>query len=119
MTIDYNAIGRRIRKFRELRRRTQEWVAEHSDFTPTHLSHIETGNTKVSLPSLLRIANALDVTLDDLVYDNLPHTKHVSLKEMDALLADCSDEEARALVTIATASKEVIRKIVSVKLSCT
>lgn len=111
LMIDYNAIGKRIRKFREMKKRTQEWVAEHSELTPAHLSHIETGNTKVSLPSLLRIANALDVTLDDLVCDNLPHTKHVTLKEMDALLADCSDAEARALVMIAAAGKNAIRNL--------
>lgn len=48
-----------------MKKRTQEWVAEHTQLTQTHLSHIETGNTEVSLPSLLRIATALDVTLDD------------------------------------------------------
>lgn len=79
--------------------------------TPAHFSHVETGNTKVSLPSLLQIAAALDVTLDDLVCDSLTHTKHVSMKEMDVLLSDCSDAEARALVTIAEAGKQALRTI--------
>lgn len=111
MEIDYLAIGRRIRKFRLERGFTQERLAEMAELTPAHFSHVETGNTKVSLPSLLRIAASLDVTLDDLVCDNLTHTKHVSMKELDALLADCSDAEARALVTITEAGKQAIRSI--------
>lgn len=111
MEIDYIAIGARVRKFRLERGMTQERLSELSGLTPAHFSHIETGNTKVSLPSLLQIAVALDVTLDDLVCDNLAHTKHVALKEMDVLLSDCSDAETRALVTIAEASKKAIRDI--------
>lgn len=109
MSINYIAIGQRIRKFRSLRNMTQERLAELANLTPTHVSHIETGNTKVSLPSLLHIAMSLDVTLDDLVYENLAHTKHVSMKEIDALLSDCSDIEARALVPIIEAAKMAMR----------
>ena len=111
MELDYIAIGKRIRKFREEQGLTQERLSEMADLTPAHFSHVETGNTKVSLPSLLRIAKELGVTLDDLVFDNLVHTKHVSLKEMDALLSDCSDNEARAMVSIVEASKTAIRRM--------
>ncbi len=109
MEIDYIAIGRRIRKFRLERGMTQERLSEMSELTPAHFSHIETGNTKVSLPSLLQIAKSLDVTLDDLVFDNISHTKHVSMKEMDDLLSDCSDTEAHALVIVAEAAKQALR----------
>ncbi len=109
MEIDYLGIGRRIRKFRLERGFTQEKVAEMAGLTPAHFSHVETGNTKVSLPSLLQIALSLDVTLDDLVCDSLAHTKHVAMKEMDVLLSDCSDAEARALVKIMEAGKQAIR----------
>jgi len=109
--INYLAIGQRIRKFRLERKYTQEKLAEMAGLTPAHFSHVETGNTKVSLPSLLQIAVSLDVTLDDLVCDNLTHTKHVSMKEMDTLLSDCSDAEARALVTIMEAGKQAIRSV--------
>lgn len=109
MEIDYIAIGKRIRKFRDERSMTQERLSELSELTTAHFSHIETGNTKASLPSLLRIAMALGVTLDDLVCDNLARTTHVALKEMDVLLADCTDGELRALVSIVSASKAAIR----------
>jgi transcriptional regulator with XRE-family HTH domain len=111
MEIDYIAIGQRIHKFRTERGMTQEYISELAGLTPAHFSHIENGNTKVSLPSLLQIAFSLDVTLDDLVFDNICHTKHVSLKEMDMLLADCTDAEARALITITEAGKRALRSV--------
>ncbi len=112
MEIDYVMIGQRIRKFRMERGMTQERLAELADLTPAHTSHIETGNTKLSLPALVNIAVALDVTLDDLMMDNVCHTKHISMKEMDVLLSDCTDIEAKALVTIAAAGKQALRSLI-------
>lgn len=110
MVVDYIAIGKRIRKVRQRLGYSQEQLAEMSGLTPPHLSHVETGNTKVSLPSLVQIANALDVTMDDLLADSLPHTGHVAMKEMNDLLLDCSDSECHALLHIMAASKEALRK---------
>ena len=109
MEIDYIAIGKRVKAFRQKLGMSQEALSEKSGLTPAHFSHVETGNTKVSLPSLVSIANALDVTMDDLLADNLPHTEHVTKKEMNELLSDCTDGEYRALLHIMTASKEAIR----------
>lgn len=109
MEVDYISIGKRVKQFRSKRGLSQEVVSELSGLTPAHFSHVETGNTKVSLPSLVKIANALDVTMDDLLTDNIPHTKHVTMKEMNDLLSDCTDGEARALLHILKAGKEALR----------
>ena len=53
--IDYAAIGRRIRSARKKAKLTQEQLAEKIDVTPQHVSAIETGKTKLSLPALIRI----------------------------------------------------------------
>lgn len=110
-SVDYIAIGKRIRKFRKEMGKTQDQIAEKANMTSVHYSHIETGNTKASLPSFIKIANALEVGVDDLLADNLQHVKHVSLHEMDVLLEDCSDAEAKALVKIVTAAKTAIREM--------
>lgn len=60
---------------------------------------------------MVNIAAALRVTLDDLMIENVCYTKHISLKEMDAVLADCTDAEAKALVTITSAGKQALRTI--------
>ena len=64
MEIDYKAIGQRIKIARIKKGITQEAVADLIDITPAHMSNVETGKTKVSLPTLIEIANALSVSVD-------------------------------------------------------
>ncbi len=109
MSIDYAVIGNRIRAARKGKGLTQELLAERAGVEPSNISHIERAATKVSLPTLIRIANALEKTLDELVYGNLIKSAHVSVGEMDALLADCSPDEIRALTEVVKTTKTVLR----------
>ena len=58
MELDYQAIGLRIRRLRKTRGLTQQSLAEISNQEPSNISHIERGATKLSLPTLVNIANA-------------------------------------------------------------
>ena len=109
MSINYEIIGSRIRGIRKNKKMTQEKLAELSGVEPSNISHIERAATKLSLPTLVSIANALDVTLDEIVYDNLNRSSHVSVKLIDDLLADCSPEELRALAEVIKTTKNVLR----------
>ena len=53
--MDYYEIGQRIRRFRKARGITQEQLAEAVGISVTHMSHIETANTKLSLPVFIDI----------------------------------------------------------------
>ena len=88
--IDYAAIGRRIRSARKKAKPTQEQLAEKIDVTPQHVSAIETGKTKLSLPALIRISKAVNVSLDFLVYDEIPYL--IEQYDLDAkeILDSCS-----------------------------
>ena len=55
--MNYAKIGMRVRLFRQKRGLSQEQLAELADISVTHMSHIETGNTKLSLQVLVDIAN--------------------------------------------------------------
>lgn len=109
MSIDYVIIGTRIREIRKSKKMTQEKLAEMSGVEPSNISHIERAATKLSLPTLINIANALDVTLDELVYNNLNKSTHVSVKMIDELLSDCSPEELKALTEVIKTTKNVLR----------
>lgn len=67
MEIDYKALGKRIKICRINQNMTQERLAYKAGITPTHCSNIETGSTKVSLNTLVNIANALSVSVDDIL----------------------------------------------------
>ncbi len=110
MVIDYDAIGMRIKIARIKAKITQEVLANESGFSTVHISNIENGNAKMSLASIIRIANALSVSVDELLCDNVVHSKHVFNKEAQEALADCSPYEIRILVDILKSSKDALRK---------
>ena len=110
MEINYAAIGARVRRFRKTLYITQAQLGERAQVEPSNISHIERGATKVSLPTLLKIANTLHVSLDDLVYDSIESSRRVSMKELEELLSDCSDSELKAIVEMVKSTKNILRK---------
>lgn len=109
MPIDYVIIGTRIREIRKQKELTQATLAELSGVEPSNISHIERAATKLSLPTLISIANALSVTLDELVYGNLQKCEHVSLALIDELLSDCTADELKAIAEVIKTTKNVLR----------
>lgn len=95
--MNYYQIGQRIRKYRRANNLSQEQLAERVNISVTHMSHIETGNTKLSLPVLVDISKVLDVRTDDLIFE-LPSVKDVSHREIDEILTNCSSEEIRVIL---------------------
>ena len=110
MKLDYKAIGQRIKDVRARIGMSQERLAELAGLSMTHTSHIETGNTKVSLPALVQIANALNVSLDDLVCDSLDKAKTIFENEITQTVQDCSEQEIRVIADTIIALKSSLRK---------
>ena len=50
--MDYYKTVQRVRNIRNAHSLSQEELAERIGISTTHMSHIETGNTKLSLPVL-------------------------------------------------------------------
>lgn len=93
MEINYKAIGLRIKKARKKKKLTQGALAEMVEVTPTHISHIENGATKLGLPTIVDIANALDTTVDRLLCDSLGTASQEYKSELSDLLEKCSHQE--------------------------
>lgn len=110
MELDYKAIGKRIKIARIRADLTQESLAEMTDISPTHMSNIETGTTRVSLTALVSIANALSVTLDDLLCDSVVKARVQFENDIAAILADCDEYEIRMVKDMVQALKETLRK---------
>jgi transcriptional regulator with XRE-family HTH domain len=62
--INFTLIGRKIRETRISKGLTQEYIANMADVNTSHISNIENNRAKISLPTLVHICNALDVTVD-------------------------------------------------------
>ena len=110
MELDYKAIGKRIKIARIKADLTQERLSEIVGISPTHISNIETGTTKVSLSSIVSIANGLGVTVDDLLCDSVVHAKAQFEKDIASLLEDCNPYEIRMVRDIAEALIATLRR---------
>ena len=102
--MDYYKIGQKIRKIRKAHGLSQEELAEKVSISTTHMSHIETGNTKLSLPVFVDIAAALEVRTDDLL-DTAAATTSTSLDEIAAVLERCTAQEAKVIADVVKATK--------------
>ena len=100
MDLDYNAIGNRMREKRLAKNLTQEGLAGKVNSSHTHICNIEGGKTKVSLPLLVKIANALDVTLDELVCGSLCKADTVYVKEIAEMIELCSVERRSMVIDV-------------------
>ena len=111
MELNFKAIVKRIKIARLKNDLTQEIMAEKIGVTPQHVSNIETGNSSVSLTTLIAIANLLKVSVDELICDTVLKTKYVFSKEANEIFRDCNEYEIRVLVEILKAAKYSMRDV--------
>ena len=110
MDIDYRAIGKRVKAARINAHFTQEELSEKINMSLSHISNIETGNTKLSLPAILEIANALSVSVDELLCDNNTQTVTVYQNELQRIVSDCSYNEMQIITDVVKTLIESLRK---------
>lgn len=107
--VNYTQLGKRIKQYRHKAHMTQEQLAERIDVATSTIAHAESGTSKPSLPLLMKLANALNVTLDQLVCDNLPVAEAYLEKDIADLLADCSYAEKQIIRDIIKTTKDTLR----------
>ncbi len=107
---DYKLIGMRIKNRRLSLKKTQEIVAEDAGIGIQHLSKIENGSTKLSLPCLIAIANALKTTVDHLLADNIENYKQKTIIQAESLFADCTPSEVYVITQTINTLKRSLRE---------
>lgn len=108
LDIDYKAIGKRIRAARERKGLKQYNLAALAEVAATNISHIERGAAKVSLPTLLKIANSLEVSMDELLCDSLTKSKHIFAGELAKIVEKCSSKELKLITETVKAVYDTI-----------
>ncbi|WP_178842427.1 helix-turn-helix domain-containing protein [uncultured Treponema sp.] len=104
---DYNSIGKRIRKYRWEKNISQEELAEAIGVSTTHMSHIETGSTKLSLSVFVKILEALNISADLLLKDDSfeNYTEYSKTPEMGSI-----ERQKRILSELTKAAKAILEK---------
>lgn len=110
--VDYGSLGKRIRKIREGKGWTQSDLADAVSMSNTTISHIEVGTGKPELNTLVKIANALEVSLDSLLCDSLIVSESVYRYEIAEWLESASKEELRFLEGVIPPLLDAFRKTV-------
>lgn len=77
------AIGNRLRTLRQEREMTLQDLAEASDLSPSMLSLVERGRAAPSIQSLIVIANALNVTMSELIVTDQADDERIVVRAAD------------------------------------
>ena len=110
MELDYVALGKRIRSYRKGKGFTQVYLAKQVGIEPSNISHIERAASKVSLGTLVKIANTLECTVNDLVCDSLEYERHSYENQLVEITKDCSPEDLRMIVNMVEALRENLKR---------
>lgn len=106
----YFEIGQRIRRYRKACGLSQETLAGKVGISVTHMSHIETGNTKLSLPVLAKIAEELSVGTDALLSDEPRLDKAALSTEVQEILDSFEADELPVAIEVLRTLRDAMAK---------
>ena len=93
-------LGRHIRSLREIRKLSQEKLAEQAGLSIKHLGKIERGKVKASVHSLTKIAAALGLPVHELLEADHEQSLPALLTEISRLSSFLSLREAQIVYRI-------------------
>lgn len=109
MNINYKLIGKRIKFYRNQKNMSQMQLAEKTELSTPYISYIETGTKKVSLPALIKIAEALGTTPNNLLTDHItPFAEQLPI-ELLSIIKDLNSYETQFITDMLKALKCAVR----------
>lgn len=90
--MDYLKLGTQVKVARRKKGITQARLAEMLGYSTQHISHVETGSTKLSVESLVELSNVLEVSVDELLKDSL-YNQNAGGKTLSIKVRSLPEEE--------------------------
>ncbi len=109
MALNYERIGKRVQQLRKMKKFSQADLAEMTELSVSYISHIETALKKASLDSVVRIANALGVTVDQILHGNQTSDRDAYKTELHDIISDCNGFERGVIHDVAVVVKRSLR----------
>lgn len=106
-TINYEALGNRIRISRKEKGISQEKLGELCGISTAHVGHIERGTRIPSLETLFRISKELNVSIDYLFFDSQNEINDI-FKSISAQLAGKDGEKVKVFLSTVKALADKI-----------
>ena len=108
MSINLENLGKRIQLYRLQKKLSQTRLSKLVFVNHEHISRIENGKKVVSLDLLVSIANALEVSADDLLVDSLLYgSQHVPTEAIE-IFQNCNSGEAQFLLRLLKFTKKLL-----------
>ena len=101
-------IGNRIREARTAKGMSQLQLADAIQVSPIHISNIEMGKKDFSISILIKIAETLQVSTDQILRADTPEIQRIYAVELEELLRDCSPSEKNAILDMARIMKNAL-----------
>ena len=101
--LDYKEIGMRIRAQRELLGYTREQLAEKLDVSTKFCSDIELGVKGVSIQTLAKLSDLLNLPTDYILFGESGAGNSVELNMLELLCRKCPEKSRKELLTIVNA----------------
>lgn len=102
---DFQVIGQRIRRARELKGMTQDMLAKAMTVSNAYISKIERGKTPINLDNLGKICEALDTSAEFILTGTSTASMNYMHNEIMEMLEGCSPDKIKLIA-------QVIRPIV-------
>lgn len=110
MAFDYISLGARIKYYRTQAGLSQEDLADKANISRPLVGFVERGEKSPGLETFVNIANALEISPNELLVDNLSFSNSRYDGDDYYILLDCSPEEATILVKNMKDLKAILRK---------
>ena len=110
--VDYVKMGKRIREARKAQNLTQEAASEKCDITSAYYGNIERGDKKMSIETLAKISQGLNLPVDYLLFGETQDELALHLSEIKHLVGDDQMEKYLTVIkAIAGIIEQLQRKI--------
>jgi len=104
--LDFRALGKEIKKQREAKGWTQEYLAQLVDRTPRSIMYIENRGQHPSLNTFYQLVTLLDISVDQFFYPTSESSISDTRRQIEAMLNSMNEKE----LTVIKATAEGIQK---------
>lgn len=98
--IDYAELGKRIRNERKRQNLTQEQLAELTGISDSFMGHIERGGRTLSIETLVKLANALNLSIEYIVCGKYNYQPDMLPSEIYDALDRLNDRQRKIFLSI-------------------
>lgn len=110
--LDICALGQKVKHYRKEKGYSAERLGEIAGVSKSHINNIESANANASAEVLVRIANALDISVDILLCDSLESrtSQRARVNEYARMLDECTEKQAKIIIDTVRALKESLQE---------